>query len=769
MQRHLSRVPRSPLRSFERLTRAWWVAAALGSGPAAAGCGGAAVPVDVGGGSGRTTSGGEGERHRVALPASGGAVVSSDDARNRAGTLCNPDLSSGTGTVFGRPVPTNAADLGTTLRTVVGFAAPGSSFCAESPTDRAPLAAAALAAGFDATTQALFALDADLRGLAGRVDAALGSTSHPGSALRNGILNSLGQTLAGAACEGDDPSAVAAGLAAAVHSPETVAALWWAALMAPLDVSEARLRGPEASFWAGQAGLAAAVAQVVSHVGAPSPAPIFDRSPGDALLITTQVPLACETALRLASDRGVSGAENGWLDSDEAVVLSLTCRNTSTTRLRSESVTLASSSSSCVAASTSEVVVPELAAGASATLTLGPMVVPASCGETAVVTYSLTSSSYTDPGRLVLTLRPRLPELTMAANAELDEPGSSRLAASLRAGGRAELTFSGRIARYLIGEVLAVAPVTESGRMPYEAMEMELPSPFVVASGGTYRADDDLDLGALPVAEALRGALGRCTNIPADLRQNDNWLAVSVALEEGDQAPQLAAVLRSSPELGRAVSALRRARTSLSVRAALNLIQSARARVPCSLRSALLEARRAPAASREAPAPAPAPPPSPALTVCAGAPPSLDQALAALQAALPDLTTQEALDIVSNLLRSDARGLNTLAGLIHPGVPACPSEEERAAAAAAVAAAAAQATESAAAEEAVSTLLLIEDVAALIELSTTVASSIGSTDAALIDALTEAILAPCEGLSWLEAPLPPPYRMTRFVRHGIEP
>jgi len=604
-------------------------------------------------------------------------VVSSDDPRNRDGTLCNTDLSSGSGAVFGRPVPMGTADLVTTLRTVTGFAASGSGFCAESPTDRVPLATAALAGGFDATTQSLFTVDGDLRAIAGRVDTALGSTSHPGSALRNGILYGLGQTLANTACGGDDATAAAAGLAAAVHSPETVAALWWAALTTPLDVAETRLRGSDGSFWPAQTGLAARVAQVVSRVGTPSSAPIFDRSPGDALLISAQVPLACETALRLASDRGVSGAENGWLDGDEAIVVSLTCRNTSTTRLRSESITLATSSSSCVAASTQEIVVPELAPGASATLTIGPMVVPGSCGETAVVTYSLTSSSYTDPGRLVLTLRPRVPEFTLAANTELDEPGPSRMAASLRAAGRAELTFSGRIARYLVGEVLEVAPATASGRLPYEAMDIELPSTLVVASGGTYRADDDLDLGALPTADALRGALNRCTNIPADLRQNDNWLAVSVALEEGDQAAQLAAVLRSSPELGRAVSAMRRARTSLSVRNALNLIQAARVQVSCELRSVLLEARRAASMPRDASPPAPAPAPSPPAAICAAPPPSLDQALAALQAALPDLTTQEALDIVSNLLRSDARGLTTLAGLIHPGVPECPSAEER--------------------------------------------------------------------------------------------
>ena len=74
-----------------------------------------------------------------------------------------------------------------------------------------------------------------------------------------------------------------------------------------------------------------------------------------------------------------------------------------------------------------------------------------------------------------------------------------------------------------------------------------------------------------------------------------------------------------------------------------------------------------------------------------------------------------------------------------------------------------------AAGEVVATLVLIETVAALIELSTSVAAGIGSTDAALIEALTDAILAPCEGLECLENPIPAPYRMTPFVRHGNEP
>lgn len=681
--------------------------------------------------------------------------------------LCTEWLARTPGN-FGAPVPAGDPGVSATMRRIgTLLARGGADLCGEGSVDeQVRAAAAALSGGFDATTEVILSIDPDLREALARVHGRLPVEASPGAAMRNGVLLSLGTSLRGAVCgEGGARPATALGFAATVHSVESVYRLWWIALTSELNLSRGAWTG-RAGFWTAQRSMNERLTRAVSKSGRADGSPLRAREPGVATLVAGDIPLACEPTMKVVSDRGVIGAENGMLDADEAVVLSVVCRNTGTRRLRSESLTPVLTETSCAVAPNAEVVLPELEPGEEATIDLGPIVVPSRCGSSTNLTYRLSSSTHPGGGELRLALLPRAIDFSMTLGVEVDDPGSSRHAQVLQTGGRAELNLTGRVSPGFTGTTFRLVPATQAMSGLYSSFEVQPRTSILVARDGSFRLADDVDVVALRDDEALGRSLALCgpQSPPVwrgiDLRQNDAWVAVGIALEATDDATMLAATLRAAPELGSAVAAMRARKPSLSVRAILGAIAGARRAMTCDRRRLL-----AALLATEVVAPAaPAAPATPEPTACSRPVPNLDPTVEALRAALPDLSVQDSLMISSNLLRLNGAGIVAMAELLQPVLPRCPDPE-----------AATPATTNAG-EEAPPTLEELK--AALEEAIVFLVDGLGldggpegeALRATLLedDTISAAVLAPCDGLEWLEDSGQAPYVLWRFVRHEMQ-
>ncbi len=700
--------------------------------------------------------------------AGGGATGTSSHGGNVVANLCTEWLVRTPGN-FGAPVPAGEPGVSAAMGRIGTFLARGGAdFCGEGSVDeQVRAAAAALSGGFDATTEVILSIDPDLREALARVHRRLPVEASPGAAMRNGVLLSLGTSLRGAVCgeEGTKPAA-ALGFAATVHSLESVYRLWWTALTSELNLSRGAWTG-RAGFWKAQRSMNARLTRAVSQAGRADGSPLRAREPGAATLVAGDIPLACEPTLKVVSDRGVIGAENGMLDADESVVLSVVCRNTGTRRLRSESLTPVLTETSCAVAPDAEVVLPELEPGAEATIDLGPIVVPSRCGGSTNLTYRLTSSTHPGGGELRLALLPRVIDFSMTLGVEVDDPGSSRHAQVLQTGGHAELNLTGRVSPGFTGTTFRLVPATQAMAGLYASFEVERSTPLLVARDGSFRLSDDVDVVALRDDEALERSLALCgpQSPPVwrgiDLRQNDAWVAVGIALEATDDATMLAATLRAAPELGSAIAAMRARKPSLSVRAILRAIAGARRAMSCDKRRLLAALMATEVTEPEAAEPAAAPSEP---TACARPIPGLDPTVAALRAALPDLSVQDSLVISSNLLRLRGVGLLAMVELIQPVLPPCPDPD---------------ATPAAAADSGEEAPPTLEELKAELEAAIVfLIDGLGLDDgpegetlrATLLDddAIAAAVLAPCDGLEWLEDSGRPPYVLWRFVRHEMQ-
>ena len=327
--------------------------------------------------------------------------------------------------------------------------------------------------------------------------------------------------------------------------------------------NRALLRVPDGrGFWTQQAQSIEAFRNVVFRVPTGSKHARQPRQGGEVSVRAAGIPLACRPQVNVVADLGTTGTHNGLVDAGELVLLTWSCRNTSSTRrLMSESLVL-TGQSPCLVALDREVELAEVPPGGAVAIRPSPILVAGTCGDEVHLTYTL-ESSHAAAGTVGITLRPRRAGLRAAAVAlDEDRPGSSNPdpRPGIGAGDRVELLLSAEVDDRHQAH-LGVLEVADPGAVAPVELRVGLPLAMEPLAGRVVTTDD-VDVTAKSGGAWVSVRSQRMSGAPLTapgaerlwLRATFGLEAAPRVLEEAGRDPRAKTLYKSwrgaAPELG---------------------------------------------------------------------------------------------------------------------------------------------------------------------------------------------------------------------------